>query len=78
MGSNSVSFLVAETRGEQGRFRVLWERSILTRLAEHLIDTAVPQAKGHGANAHDSARKTGGSARDGRERLQCIPLEAAG
>lgn len=41
LGSNSIKFLVAESRGEQGRFRVLRERSIPTRLAEHLIDTAV-------------------------------------
>ena len=41
LGSNSIKFLVAERRGEHGRFRVLRERSIPTRLAEHLIDTAV-------------------------------------
>jgi exopolyphosphatase / guanosine-5'-triphosphate,3'-diphosphate pyrophosphatase len=41
LGSNSIKFLVVETRGGHGRFRVLCERSIPTRLAEHLIDTAV-------------------------------------
>src|SRR5476651_1807035 len=37
LGSNSIKFLVAETRA--GRVRVLQEQSIGTRLAEHLIDT---------------------------------------
>jgi exopolyphosphatase/guanosine-5'-triphosphate,3'-diphosphate pyrophosphatase len=37
LGSNSIKFLVAEA-GEK-RVRVLRERSISTRLAEHLIDT---------------------------------------
>ena len=37
LGSNSIKFLVAETRA--GRVRVLHEKSISTRLAEHLIDT---------------------------------------
>lgn len=37
LGSNSIKFVVAETRA--GRVRVLHERSISTRLAEHLIDT---------------------------------------
>ena len=41
LGSNSIKFLVAGSRGGPGRFRVLRERSIPTRLAEHLIDTAV-------------------------------------
>jgi exopolyphosphatase/guanosine-5'-triphosphate,3'-diphosphate pyrophosphatase len=41
LGSNSIKFIVAETRGKvPGAFRVLRERSISTRLAEHLIDTA--------------------------------------
>jgi exopolyphosphatase/guanosine-5'-triphosphate,3'-diphosphate pyrophosphatase len=40
LGSNSIKFLATESRGEHGRFRVLRERSIPTRLAEHLIDTA--------------------------------------
>jgi exopolyphosphatase/guanosine-5'-triphosphate,3'-diphosphate pyrophosphatase len=38
LGSNSIKFIVAETAGQ--RLRVLRERSISTRLAEHLIDTA--------------------------------------
>jgi len=38
LGSNSIKFVVAETRA--GRVRILRERSIPTRLAEHLIDTA--------------------------------------
>jgi exopolyphosphatase/guanosine-5'-triphosphate,3'-diphosphate pyrophosphatase len=37
LGSNSIKFLVAETRA--GRVAVLRELSIGTRLAEHLIDT---------------------------------------
>jgi len=37
LGSNSIKFVVAETRA--GRVRVLHEQSISTRLAEHLIDT---------------------------------------
>jgi exopolyphosphatase/guanosine-5'-triphosphate,3'-diphosphate pyrophosphatase len=37
LGSNSIKFIVAETAGR--RVRVLCERSISTRLAEHLIDT---------------------------------------
>jgi exopolyphosphatase/guanosine-5'-triphosphate,3'-diphosphate pyrophosphatase len=37
IGSNSIKFIVAETR--KGLFRVLREHSISTRLAEHLIDT---------------------------------------
>ncbi len=37
IGSNSIKFIVAETR--QGRVRILREQSISTRLAEHLIDT---------------------------------------
>jgi exopolyphosphatase/guanosine-5'-triphosphate,3'-diphosphate pyrophosphatase len=37
LGSNSIKFVVAETRS--GRVRVLHEQSISTRLAEHLIDT---------------------------------------
>jgi exopolyphosphatase / guanosine-5'-triphosphate,3'-diphosphate pyrophosphatase len=37
LGSNSIKFVVAETRS--GRVRVLMEQSISTRLAEHLIDT---------------------------------------
>jgi exopolyphosphatase/guanosine-5'-triphosphate,3'-diphosphate pyrophosphatase len=37
LGSNSIKFLVAETGA--ARVRVLCERSIPTRLAEHLIDT---------------------------------------
>ena len=41
LGSNSIKFLVAETRGPKGPYRVLCERSIPTRLAEHLIDAAV-------------------------------------
>jgi len=41
LGSNSIKFIVVETRGGRGKFRVLRERSIPTRLAEHLIDTAV-------------------------------------
>ncbi len=41
LGSNSIKFIVAEARGGPGRLRVLRERSIPTRLAEHLIDTAV-------------------------------------
>jgi len=41
LGSNSIKFLVVETRGAPGKFRVLCERSIPTRLAENLIDTAV-------------------------------------
>jgi exopolyphosphatase/guanosine-5'-triphosphate,3'-diphosphate pyrophosphatase len=41
LGSNSIKFVVAETRGKTpGAFRVLRERSISTRLAENLIDTA--------------------------------------
>jgi exopolyphosphatase/guanosine-5'-triphosphate,3'-diphosphate pyrophosphatase len=40
LGSNSIKFLVVEVRGAHGRFRVLCERSIPTRLAENLIDTA--------------------------------------
>jgi exopolyphosphatase / guanosine-5'-triphosphate,3'-diphosphate pyrophosphatase len=46
LGSNSIKFLVVETRGlrtapGRANFRILRERSIPTRLAEHLIDTAV-------------------------------------
>lgn len=41
LGSNSIKFLVVESRGTPGHFRVLRERSIPTRLAENLIDTAV-------------------------------------
>jgi exopolyphosphatase/guanosine-5'-triphosphate,3'-diphosphate pyrophosphatase len=41
LGSNSIKFLVAETGGRRGAVRVVRERSIPTRLAEHLIDTAV-------------------------------------
>jgi exopolyphosphatase/guanosine-5'-triphosphate,3'-diphosphate pyrophosphatase len=37
LGSNSIKFVVAETRA--GRVRILQEESISTRLAEHLIDT---------------------------------------
>ena len=37
LGSNSIKFIVAETRS--GRVRVLHEQSISTRLAENLIDT---------------------------------------
>src|SRR5476649_160998 len=37
LGSNSIKFVVAETRAR--RVRVLHEQSISTRLAEHLIDT---------------------------------------
>ena len=37
LGSNSIKFMVAETRGE--RVHILREKSISTRLAEHLIDT---------------------------------------
>jgi exopolyphosphatase/guanosine-5'-triphosphate,3'-diphosphate pyrophosphatase len=37
IGSNSIKFIVAETR--RGNVRVLREQSISTRLAEHLIDT---------------------------------------
>jgi len=37
LGSNSIKFVVAETRS--GRVRILHEKSISTRLAEHLIDT---------------------------------------
>jgi exopolyphosphatase/guanosine-5'-triphosphate,3'-diphosphate pyrophosphatase len=37
LGSNSIKFVVAETRA--GRVRILREESISTRLAEHLIDT---------------------------------------
>ncbi len=37
LGSNSIKFLVAETR--TARVHVLYEKSITTRLAEHLIDT---------------------------------------
>ena len=37
IGSNSIKFIVAETR--KGSIRVLREQSISTRLAEHLIDT---------------------------------------
>ena len=39
LGSNSIKFIVAEKRG--ARVRVVCERSIPTRLAENLIDTAV-------------------------------------
>jgi exopolyphosphatase/guanosine-5'-triphosphate,3'-diphosphate pyrophosphatase len=41
LGSNSIKFLVVEAAGRGGAMRVLRERSIPTRLAEHLIDTAV-------------------------------------
>ena len=37
LGSNSIKFVVAETRG--ARVHVVYERSVTTRLAEHLIDT---------------------------------------
>ena len=37
LGSNSIKFLVAETR--EARVHVVYEKSITTRLAEHLIDT---------------------------------------
>ncbi len=37
IGSNSIKFIVAETR--RSSLRVLREQSIGTRLAEHLIDT---------------------------------------
>jgi exopolyphosphatase/guanosine-5'-triphosphate,3'-diphosphate pyrophosphatase len=37
LGSNSIKFVVAETRAHG--VRVLYEKSISTRLAEHLIDT---------------------------------------
>jgi exopolyphosphatase/guanosine-5'-triphosphate,3'-diphosphate pyrophosphatase len=37
LGSNSIKFVVAETRA--GRVRIVHEKSISTRLAEHLIDT---------------------------------------
>lgn len=37
LGSNSIKFMVAETRGK--RVHILREKSISTRLAEHLIDT---------------------------------------
>ena len=37
LGSNSIKFVVAETRGKG--VRILHEESISTRLAEHLIDT---------------------------------------
>lgn len=37
LGSNSIKFVVAETRAQ--RVHILYERSITTRLAEHLIDT---------------------------------------
>ena len=37
LGSNSIKFVVAETRA--GRVRILHEQSVATRLAEHLIDT---------------------------------------
>ena len=37
LGSNSIKFVVAETSA--GRVRILREKSIPTRLAEHLIDT---------------------------------------
>ena len=37
LGSNSIKFVVAETHA--GRVRILQEKSISTRLAEHLIDT---------------------------------------
>jgi exopolyphosphatase/guanosine-5'-triphosphate,3'-diphosphate pyrophosphatase len=37
LGSNSIKFVVAETA--TGRVRILREKSISTRLAEHLIDT---------------------------------------
>jgi exopolyphosphatase/guanosine-5'-triphosphate,3'-diphosphate pyrophosphatase len=37
LGSNSIKFIVAEIAGR--RLRILCERSISTRLAEHLIDT---------------------------------------
>ncbi|MCE0497611.1 MAG: Ppx/GppA family phosphatase [Methylacidiphilales bacterium] len=37
LGSNSIKFVVAETAA--GRVRILREKSISTRLAEHLIDT---------------------------------------
>jgi exopolyphosphatase/guanosine-5'-triphosphate,3'-diphosphate pyrophosphatase len=37
LGSNSIKFVVAETRS--GRIRILHEQSISTRLAENLIDT---------------------------------------
>jgi exopolyphosphatase/guanosine-5'-triphosphate,3'-diphosphate pyrophosphatase len=37
LGSNSIKFVVAETSA--GRVRILREKSISTRLAEHLIDT---------------------------------------
>jgi len=37
IGSNSIKFIVAETR--RGQIRILREHSISTRLAEHLIDT---------------------------------------
>lgn len=37
LGSNSIKFVVAETRA--GRICILREKSISTRLAEHLIDT---------------------------------------
>ena len=40
LGSNSIKFIVAETHSGRGSFRILRERSISTRLAEHLIDTA--------------------------------------
>ena len=38
LGSNSIKCVMAETRGQ--RVHVLYEESIGTRLAEHLIDTA--------------------------------------
>ena len=37
LGSNSIKFVVAETK--TGRIHILHEQSISTRLAEHLIDT---------------------------------------
>ena len=37
LGSNSIKFLVAETRAM--RAHILYEESVTTRLAEHLIDT---------------------------------------
>src|SRR5271154_5246907 len=37
LGSNSIKFVVAEAAA--GRVRILREKSISTRLAEHLIDT---------------------------------------
>jgi exopolyphosphatase/guanosine-5'-triphosphate,3'-diphosphate pyrophosphatase len=41
LGSNSIKFLVADAAGSTGPVRVICERSIPTRLAENLIDTAV-------------------------------------